>query len=108
MDCIPYINDLQIEIQILKDVRANGNCDIEQIDNQIKTREDLIDKCKANLAKLSDNKIEYRLYLSILNGLNPNKAVEKIANENYYSNIKPNSISGVWNYYIKMQKKLKK
>mgnify|MGYP003305434030 CR=1 FL=1 len=32
MDCIPFINDLQIEIKILKDVRANGNSDVSLID----------------------------------------------------------------------------
>ena len=41
MDCIPYINDLQIEIKILKDVRANGNSDISSIDEQIRKKEEL-------------------------------------------------------------------
>ena len=108
MDCIPYINDLQIEIKILKDVKANGNSDINSIDEQIREKEALLDECKKNLSKLSDSQIEYRLYLALLSGLNPNKAVEKIADENYFNNIKPNSISGVWNYYQKLQKKLKK
>ena len=41
---------------------------------------------------MSINKIEYRLYLALLSGLNPNKAVEKIANENYVNDIKPSII----------------
>ena len=106
MDCIPYINDLEIEIKILKDVRANGNTSL--IDEQIRKKEELLNECKNNLSKLSDNQIEYRLYLALLSGLNPNKAVEKIADENHFNNIKPSSISGIWNYYQRLQKKLKK
>lgn len=107
MDCIPFINDLQIEIKILKDVRANGNSDVSLIDEQIQKKEELLNNCIDNLSKLSDSQIEYRLYLALLSGLNPNKAVEKIADENHFNNIKPNSISGVWNYYQKLQKKIK-
>ena len=107
MDCIPFINDLEIEIKILKDVRANGNSDVSLIDEQIQKKEELLNNCIDNLSKLSDSQIEYRLYLALLSGLNPNRAVEKIADENHFNNIKPNSISGVWNYYQKLQKKIK-
>ena len=105
MDCIPYINDLQIEIQILKDVKANGNCDLEKINEQINDKEKLIEKCKDNLSQLSDNQICYRLYLKMLNGLKPSRAIEEIANENFTNDIKPSDINSLWvNYYRKVKK----
>ena len=106
MDCIPYINDLLIEIQILKDVKANGNCDIEKVSNQIKEKELLIDKCKDNLKKLSENQICYRIYLNILSGMKPSKAIEKVANENYVNNVKPYDITTLWKKYYKKIKNL--
>lgn len=106
MEYIPYINDLQIEIKILEDVKANGNCDISFLEKQIEEKKVLINKYKDNLSKLSNNKIEYRLYLAILNGLNPSKAVAKIANENYINNISPSSIASIWRIYKKMKKNI--
>lgn len=107
MDCIPYINDLQIEIQILKDVKANGNCNVDLIEEKIDEKEKLIEKCKDNLSKLSNKNVEYRLYLYIINGLSPTKAVERIANENLRNNIKPADVSTIWtNYYKKIKKYL--
>ena len=37
MDFIPYINDLQLEIKILEDVKKGGHCDIEEINNNLYT-----------------------------------------------------------------------
>ena len=107
MECIKYINDLETEIQILKDLKGNIKCDVSEIDEKIKNKEQLINKCKENLSKLSDNQICYRIYLHMLNGLNPSKAVEKVAEENYINDIKPNAPSNLWKYYKKIQKKLK-
>lgn len=107
MDCIPYINDLQIEINILKDIKKNGNCDINSINEQIKEKEILIEKCKYNLSKLSLNSIEYRLYLKIMSGLSVTKAIESVAEENYINNIKPNSHTQIWKYYKNMKKIIK-
>ena len=106
MDCMSYINDLTIEIKILEDVKKGASCDIDKIDEEIKEKRKLIEKCKNNLSKLSNNKIEYRLYLAILNGLNPSKAVDKIANENYINNISPSSIASIWRIYKKMKKNI--
>ncbi len=106
MDCIPYINDLNIEINILKDVKANGKCDIDEINKQIEEKENLINKCKENLSKLSVNSIEYRLYLKILNGVKPSRAVEEIANENYLKDITPATPSKIWEKYYKKIKKI--
>lgn len=106
MDCIPYINDLQIEINILKDIKKNNKCDVNLIDNQIKEKEILIEKCKNNLKLLSNNQICYRLYLAILDGMTPSKAIEKISNENYQNGIKPVDIGTLWKKYYKKVKKV--
>lgn len=106
MDCISYINDLQIEIRILKDVKAHGNCDINAVDKKIEEKENLIDKCRDNLSKLSNKNIEYRLYRYILNGFSPTQAVEKVADENYQNDIKPSSPNKIWTKYYKNLKKV--
>lgn len=109
MDCIPYINDLQLEIYILDDIKkVCGNEDkVKKIDIKINERKSLIKKCEENLSKLSDNNIEYRLYLKILDGKRPSKAVEEIADENYENDLKPTSLSNIWNYYKKIKKIIK-
>lgn len=104
MDCIPYINDLQIEINILNDIKENSECDLAKINKKIQDKEFLIQRCKENLSKLSNNHIEYRLYLNLLNGLKPSQAVEKVAQENYLNDIKPNSVAWIWQYYKNLQK----
>lgn len=107
MECIKYINDLELEIKILKDLKGNIDCDISEIDEKIKAKEQLIEKCKDNLSKLSDNQICYRIYLHMLNGLNPSKAIEKVAEENYVNDVKPSSTQSLWLYYKKIKKILK-
>ena len=106
IDCIPYINDLAIEIQILNDVKAGNKCNNDEIDKQIFEKKLLIEKCKNNLSKLSDNQICYRIYLKFLNGNTISKSIEEVAEENYQKNIKPNSINGIWNYYNNTLKKI--
>lgn len=108
MDCIPYINDLILEIKILEDIKKDASCDIEKINNQINAKKQLVEQCKSNLSKLSKNKIEYRLYLYILNGLKPTKAVKKIADENYINDITPADVSSIWRKYQKMNEILLK
>lgn len=104
MDCIPYINDLLIEIDMLKKL-DNGDVEIK---HKIFQKEKIIDECKKNLSKLSNHKIEYRLYLYILEGLNPTKAVKKIADENYINDISPMDVSSIWRKYQKMNEILSK
>lgn len=104
MDCIPYINDLLIEIDMLNKL-DNGNPEIR---NKIIQKEKLIEDCKNNLLKLSNYKIEYRLYLYILNGLNPTKAVRRVADENYLNDITPCDPSSIWRKYQKMNEILSK
>lgn len=104
MDCIPYINDLLIEINTLEKLS-----DISpEIANQISQKKKLVEECRINLSKLSDKSIECRLYLAILDGNSPAKAVEKIAKENYMSGVKPSDTTHIWKkYYKNLQKILK-
>ena len=103
MDCIPYVNDLLIEIDILNSI----DIDDEDIKRKIKEKQDKIDMIKDNLSKISINSVEYRLYLKILNGKTPTQAVNEIADENYIHGTKPTDISTIWtNYYRKIKKYL--
>lgn len=104
MDCIPYINDLLIEIDTLEKINNNNN---PEINNKIEKKRELIAECKNNLSKLSINNIEYRLYLKILNGKTPTQAVNEIADENFTKDIKPNGTTQIWKYYKKIKKLIK-
>jgi hypothetical protein len=101
MNCIPYINDLLIEIDTLNKLNSDG-----KLNSLIEKKEKLLQKCKNNLTKLSDNKIEYRLYLKIISGTNPSKAVEEIARENYINDIYPSSIASIWRIYRNLKKNI--
>lgn len=103
MDCIPYINDLQIEIAILNKI-ADGDIDVKR---KIKEKQETIEMIKENLSKISINSIEYRLYLKILNGKTPTQAVNEIADENFNNDIKPNGTTQIWKYYNKIKKIIK-
>ena len=106
MDCIKYINDLQLEITMLEDLKNKSN--EEDINKKIEIKKDRLQKCKINLEKLSSNQIYYKLYLNILNGLTPSKAVETVAENNYLNDIKPCSVASIWEYYKKMKKIIEK
>lgn len=103
MDCIPYINDLQIEIAILNKI-ADDDIDVKR---KIKEKQETIEMIKENLSKISINSIEYRLYLKILNGKTPTQAVNEIADENFNNDIKPNGTTQIWKYYNKIKKIIK-
>ena len=103
MDCIPYINDLQIEIAILNKI-ADDDIDVKR---KIKEKQETIEMIKENLSKISINSIEYRLYLKILNGKTPTQAVNEIADENFNNDIKPNGTTQRWKYYNKIKKIIK-
>lgn len=104
MDCIPYINDLLIEIDTLEKINNND----PEINNKIEKKRELIEECKDNLSKLSNNKIEYRIYLYYLSGMSINKAIQKVADENYKNDIKPFTERAIYkNYYKKMKKFIK-
>ena len=60
-----------------------------------------------NILEKIENSTELKLYKYLNLGLTPSKAVEKVANENYLNNLKPTSLSNIWNHYKKLQKILK-
>ena len=93
MECIKYINDLVIEIKILENIKHSKKDNDLAIDKEILNRKQLLEECKNNLSKLSENQICYRIYLNILNGMTPSKATDP---------------STIWkNYYKKIKKYLK-
>lgn len=103
MDCISYVNDLLIEIDILNKIN-NDDVDIQK---KIKEKQKKIEMIKDNLSKISINSIEYRLYLKILNGKTPTQAVNEVADENFNNDIKPNGTTQIWKYYKKIKKFIK-
>lgn len=107
MEGIAYINDLVNEIEILENIRDHSKDKTEKINNVIQNKKMLLEKCKNNLNSLSNNKIEYKLYLKLLDGKTASQAVSEVANENYINDIKPSSMSSIWEYYKKLKKFLK-
>ena len=57
---------------------------------------------------MSNNKICYKIYLYMLQGMKASEVIEKLAYENYINGIRPSSTTSLWRYYKKMQKILKK
>ena len=60
---------------------------------------------KLELERLGD--IGKRLYFKLNSGAKPTKAVEEVAEENYFNDVKPSSIPSIWRYYIKLKNYLK-
>lgn len=108
MECIKYINDLEIEIKILEDLKGNIDCDEKEIEEKINRKRGILERCKENLSKLSDNQICYRVYLNILNGMSVSKAIEKVAEENLYNDVKPTTPEAIWKFYYPNLKKILK
>lgn len=109
IDCVPYINDLQIEIGILKEVmKDKDDKNKKQIMEKITCKEKIIKNCIDNLKQLSNNQICYRIYVNMLSGLSVNKSIAKVAEENYLNNVKPASESMIFKkYYPELKKMLK-
>ena len=99
MDCISYVNDLLIEIDILNKIN-NDDVDIQK---KIKETQKKIEMVKDNLSKISINSIEYRLYLKILNGKTPTQAVNEVADLNFNNDIKPHGTTQIGKYYKKIK-----
>lgn len=79
----------------------------KNIQSVIDSKNEKMEFYKENLKKLSDNQICYRIYEKMLNGINPTKAVEQVAEENYLAGVIPCSIPTIWNFYKKLKKILK-
>lgn len=101
MECIKYINDLDIEIKMLNDAlkECRDEREYKNISKVIESKSIQMNRYKENLSKLSDCQIEYRIYLKMLNGLSPTKAIEEVASENYINDIIPNTERQIWKYY---------
>ena len=56
---------------------------------------------------ITANEIYCRLHSKINKGVRPTHAVEQVAEENYINDVRPNSLSSIWRYYIKLKKALK-
>ncbi len=107
LECIKYINDLDIEIKMLEEAKrdCHDERDWQNLTRIIEYKKSKMQLYKDNLSKLSNCQIEYRIYLKMLNGLSPTRAVEEVAGENYISGKGITSLSQIWN---KNYKKLKK
>ena len=108
MDCLPYIEDLRKEINILKALKKNSSSNNDEIEEKIKEKKKIIQTCEENLKNMSNNKICYKIYLYMLQGMKASEVIEKLAYENYINGIRPSSTTSLWRYYKKMQKILKK
>ncbi len=108
MDCIPYIEDLKKEIDILEEVKRNSNCNKKQINKIINKKKGTVKKIEINLQKMSGNQIYYKIYLYLLQGLKVSEALEKVSYDNYINDVKPIALSSLWKHYEKMKKILKK
>lgn len=102
MDCIPYINDLLIEIDTLEKFDSSN----DEIKEKIIKKKKTLNEIKSNLSKMSKNSIEYRLYLKILSGKTSTQAVKEIADENYANDIKPYTERAIYKNYYKNIKNL--
>lgn len=108
MDCVKYINDLAVEIEILKELRDGLDSNQTELEERIRRKTLILENCQKNLEKFSEDKICYRIYVKILNGYSLSKAIDKVAEENYINNVRPCHPYTIWkNYYPKMKKILK-
>ena len=101
MDCIPYINDLLTEIDILKSFNDTDEGRIKKIQE----KENLVEVIKNNLSRFSKNSIEYRIYFYYLSGMSISRAITKVADENYKNDIKPFTERAIYKKYYKNLKK---
>ena len=89
MDCIKYITNLETEIKVLEDIKIDTDCDVQEINEKINRKRAILNRCKKNLENLADDEICYRIYVYLLDGMSATKAIEKVAEENFFKNIKP-------------------
>ena len=105
-DCLEYFDRFEMEISVLKDLIKNSDNDRikELLEYSIEEKNNQLKKNKNILESIASNDICCRLYAKILRGKPPTRAVEEVANENYFNNIKPYSVSSIWRYYLKIKK----
>ena len=107
-ECIEYMNSFEMEIATIEGlISKTDNEKIQELLKQeVDNKKHLLAKYRSVLSNIAADDICCRLYAKILGGSPPTKAVEEIANENYYKNIKPNSLSAIWRYYSKIKELL--
>ena len=111
---VKCIKNVEKELKVIKSeleresIKENKNQ--KYIDELIKNKEELenyIEKYKENLSQLDD--IEARIYYKIVyEGINPTKAIDIIAEENYLNDKKPTSSGHIFReFYPKVKKMIK-
>lgn len=78
----------------------------ELLKKEVDNKKTLLGKYRSVLSNISSNEICCRLYAKMLGGSPPTKAVEEVARENYFQNVKPSSLSAIWRYYGKIKELL--
>lgn len=107
-ECIEYMNGFEMEIKALEGlVEKTDDKKMQQLlKKEINNKNTLLGKYRSVLSNISSNEICCRLFAKIMGGSPPTKAVEEVARENYFQNIKPNSLSAIWRYYSKIKELL--
>lgn len=99
---ISCIKSAELALEVLEE-EYNRNPTKELYD-EIEKLEDTINRYKHNLSLMSE--IENRLYYKIKYlGKNPTLAIKEVADENYFNDVKPSSVSVLWNIYSEKVKK---
>ena len=106
MEKIDFINDLELQIQILMELKIDADCEVKDLNEKIERKRAILNRCKKHLEILEEDEICYRIYLHILDGMTVTKAIEKVAEENYFNNVKPTSPQTLWKYYYPKLKKM--
>lgn len=109
-ECLKYMNNFEMEIIALEGfVKRTDNEEMQKmLELDIKNKRTLLGKYRSVLSNISSDDICCRLFAKILGGSPPTKAVEEVARENYFQNIKPNSLSAIWRYYSKIKQLLER
>ena len=107
-DCIKYMSNFEMEIITLEGlIEKTDNDKMQQLlKTEVDSKKTLLAKYRSVLTNISSNDICCRLFAKILGGSPPSQAVKEVAEENYYKNIKPNSLSTIWRYYSKVKELL--
>lgn len=107
-ECLNYMKSFEMEIKALEGL-INKTDDVkikELLEKEVDNKKKLLGKYRSVLSNISSNEICCRLFAKIMGGSPPTKAVEEVARENYFQNIKPNSLSAIWRYYSKIKELL--
>jgi hypothetical protein len=107
-ECLKYMNSFEMEIATIEGLINKTDDDKMKtlLTQEVDNKKTLLGKYRSVLSNIASDDICCRLFAKVLGGTPPTKAVEEIANENYYRNIKPSSLSTIWRYYSKIKELL--